>query len=160
MESITLIIILLAVGLLLMLLEVLIPGGIVGLFGFGFIIGASVVAYGAYGTVAALLIGFCSVFLGLAVLVGGMKWLPRTQLGKRFINTEANTSDSNPVPDKTAVIVGKPGIVVTPLVPVGQVLIEGCTYEARSDSGYLSNAERITAVRWDDFQLVVRKAED
>ena len=159
----TTIVLLFSLGLLLLLLELILPGGFVGLLGFVLMIAASVLLYNTHGPLAAVLTGLSASLLALAILIGGLKWLPRTPFGKRFIHQESNPATSNPIAhqgkNKYSYLIGKRGKVLTPLTPVGQVTIESLPYQARSESAYLTKGTPITVVYCDDFQLVVRRAE-
>jgi membrane-bound serine protease (ClpP class) len=57
-------------------------------------------------------------------------------------------------------LIGKIGIVTTPLSPAGEVRIEGIIWHARSVSGTIDAGERVKVVTRDNLILIVEKEED
>ena len=114
---------LVVVGLLMILCEVFIPGGVVGS------VGAVVLAIGIVG-------GFTiNMTLGMGLLSGSLvlgviglwlwtKYFPRSSMGKRLIlQTDAKLWHG--YDDSKKFLVGKTGVTHTPLRPTGTAIIDG-----------------------------------
>ena len=53
--------------------------------------------------------------------------------------------------------VGEEGKSISELFPIGQVLINGVRYEARSNLGKIPKGTSIKVIRVDDYELIVDK---
>ena len=150
----TLLLSLLAAGLLLLLFEVLLPGGIAGLFGFGFIIAASVVCYQEYGLAWSLITFVLSCLVAVIILVGGIKVLPHTRIGQAFFHRGSNKSIGITPVDRES-LVGKKGQAISILAPTGLVLIDGQSYEAHSQSGFIEKGTPVEVIEQTILHLIV-----
>ncbi|EDY82594.1 Nodulation efficiency protein D [Verrucomicrobiia bacterium DG1235] len=152
----SLIIGLMVLGLGLIMLEIFIPGGIVGIFGGLSLLGAIGVAYGDYGAEGAILV----FAIGLVGLVGCLmfefKVLPKTPAGRRLFLQNKIASKSQPdVGDDS--MIGKEGKTATALSPSGYVIVEGKKLEAFSRSGFLEKGESVKVDSFDQFKVTVSK---
>jgi membrane-bound serine protease (ClpP class) len=146
----------LAICYLLIGMEAIVPGGILGILGFA---GLFVAAYFAYmefdnwfaPSLTFLLGGFGAIFLVFAEF----KWLAKSSLGKRLFLAEAVSGFSNKEVAKSE-IVGKVGITITDCHPEGRVEVEGDYYDAASDSGMLAKGIEIKVVAVENFRIRVR----
>lgn len=151
----SIIIILILVALVLVAFEVVLPGGVLGIIAALSVIAATILANIEYGIWASV-----GVFIGAAVLIIVLiivefKILKNTSLGNAFFLKETVTGHTGPT-TKLA-LVGKEGITLTRLNPSGRVIIEGKTYEASSQDGYLDANLAITVVAQDNFKLTIKK---
>jgi membrane-bound ClpP family serine protease len=143
-------------GLLLISVELLVPGGILGILGGLAVIASWTLAFiffGVDGGLLAVLGGI--VVLGLSLTVE-IKLLPRTKIGRKFFLDRAiqNTSQK---PLATAEIIGRECEALTTLSPTGLVVIENQKYEAFSISGFVESGTRMQVVDFDNFRVRVRK---
>lgn len=149
------IVLFMALGLVCLSVEILIPGGILGMIGGGFLLGATIVAFVTGGSEQGLwvLVGSL-VFAGLAFWIE-IKILPRTSWGKRAFLTSAIESTSAPLSPDAAALIGAHGKAVTMLSPTGIVLCAGKNYEAFSRTGQLAAGTDVVVVAADNFRLIV-----
>ncbi|MBK9990605.1 MAG: serine protease [Verrucomicrobia bacterium] len=152
--------ILFAAGVLLVAVEILVPGAILGILGglclLGGVIAAFVQLGGAGGAVAtgvALAIGAVTLYLEFVVL-------PKSRLAKKFSMSETVSSRSQPEVADRALVVGREVIAVTTLAPSGYVELEGRRYEAFCQSGMADAGARLRVVDVDTFRLVVNQIKE
>ncbi len=155
---------LLAVGMVMLVLEVFVPSG--GVLGF-----LSVVALVA-GVTEAFLQGGVSFGIGtLAVTVAAVPatlaiafhFFPDTPLGRRVIPPPPGPDDVVPDADRRAVLrglVGRHGRATSDFLPWGTVEIDGVLHEAMSDGGPIAAGRRVEVVAAQATALVVRSADD
>ena len=156
----TTVIVLFVVGMLLVAVEVVVPGGILGMLGAGCLLGGVVTAFvqlgsagGAVATGAALLIGAVTLYLEFVLL-------PKTRLARMFSMAETVSGRSQPeVAERTAVI-GREAVAVTMLAPSGFVEIDGRRYEAFCQSGLADAGARLRVMGLDNFRLIVTQIKE
>ncbi|NRR01706.1 nodulation protein NfeD [Brevibacillus sp. RS1.1] len=146
------------VGILLMLLEIFLPGGIVGAIGFLSIVTGLVMA--AYDTKQGL------ASLGVAALVTVIvafmlvKKYGVKGLFNKFVLGEAQSSEEGYVaPRDQRELEGKSGIALTPLRPAGVVKVEGKRVDAVSVGGFIEAGTAITVVQVEGTRIVVAELE-
>lgn len=151
----TLIILLFAIGILLIAVEVIVPGGILGSIGALMMFGGCVMAFLEYGTtggivavIAAFVIGGLAVFLEFRIL-------PRTKLGKRAFLTNEITAVSAAFGKEALELVGKSAEALTMLSPSGYVRVDGRRYEAFCQSGQVPAGSALEIIGADNFHLIV-----
>jgi membrane-bound serine protease (ClpP class) len=144
-----------AAGVLLLFLEMFLPGMIAGIIGAGMLVAAVVMAYTDLGAEAgniALLIA--------AVVSAGMWWwwanhFQRTRVGKAMTLTAAVEGSS--VMAGLEQYAGQLGEAVTPLRPSGTVLIAGKRVDAVTDGDFVNPGEAVKVVRAHGMGLLVRR---
>ena len=138
---------LLMAGVLLVGLEVYIPGGVVGTIGALVLVAAMVVGFrfpAPYGLLSAIAI--------LAGCAGGIYWwarvFPHTRAGRRF-SLERDGRDFRSDRPEWQALVGKTGRTVTALRPSGVAQIDGRRVDVTTTSAWLDSGVdvRVTAVR-------------
>lgn len=151
----TLIIVLFAVGLVLLLLEVILPGGVIGILG-GIVMAVSVgLVFARYGASAGMYALAGAVVIAVGSVMFELWWLPRSKWAAQF--TVRDTAGSTPTPPAPPEIVGKRGRALTTLAPTGYVEIEGRTYEAASSIGLLAKGDAVVVESFDQFKLTVTR---
>ena len=147
---------LLVAALVLVFFEVILPGGILGIIAALFVILASWFAGAEYGVGIGVLTfaGFAAAIAILAFVE--FKLLARTSLGRAFFLKSSVTGHSNIAPAEASII-GKKGSALTRLNPSGKVAIDGQTYEAHSQDGYIEADQDILVVAQDNFKLIIKK---
>jgi membrane-bound ClpP family serine protease len=122
------IILLIALGLALLVLEILIlPGLIAGIIGALFILAGVLLAYGEYGTTTGHLTAVSTVFLTIAVVL----YFLRSRSWQRFgLNStiEGKTNEVNKLP----IAEGDTGITLSALRPMGTILVNNHRVEAQT----------------------------
>lgn len=147
---------LMILGFGLVMVEIFVPGGIVGIFGGLCMLAAVAVAYNEYQIEGALLT-FVIGIVGLVIcLVFEFKVLPKTPMGKRLFldDTISGKSQSEQLFET---FVGKEGTTATALSPTGYVLVDGKRLEAYSKSGFLERGDKIRVESFDQFKVTVSK---
>jgi membrane-bound serine protease (ClpP class) len=149
------VLILFAVGIVLVAVEVVVPGGLLGALAGCALLGGVVAAFmrfgprgGALATGLALLIGIVTLYLELVLL-------PKTRLARALSMSETVAGRSQPEIAERAAVVGREAVAVTTLAPSGFVEIDGRRYEAACQSGLASVGEKLRVVEVDTFRLVV-----
>lgn len=147
---------LMILGFGLIMLEIFIPGGVVGLLGGASLLGSIVLSYSEFGMEGAL-IAFAVAIVGLAIcLYVEFKVLPKTRVGRRIFLNNSVSGKSQPDVGETT-LVGKEGTTLTALSPSGHVLVEGRKLEAVSRSGFLEKGEKVHVDSLDQFKVTVSK---
>jgi len=144
------------VGLAFVALELLVPGGLLGLLGGLAMTSSWVLTFIYYGVEW----GFVAVVVGVVLIavaiVVELKLLQHTKLGRQFLlDREIQSTSQRAVasPD----IVGRECEALTTLAPTGVVALDNRKYEALSMSGFVEKGTRLQVVDFDNFRVRVRK---
>ncbi len=150
----SLILLLFAAGVILIALEVVVPGAILGTIGGGLMLGGVIVAFdrygvsgGAYATAAGLLLGGLALYLEFVLL-------PKSRFARTFSMTTTVTGKSQPAVAERS-LVGKSAVAVTTLAPSGVIECEGRRYEAFARSGLIAVGAKVEVVDLDNFRVIV-----
>ena len=147
---------LLVAAFILVFFEVILPGGILGIIAALCVILASWFAGAEYGAgIGVLTFAGSSAAIGILVFIE-FKLLARTPLGSAFFLKSSVTGHSNIAPAEAAII-GREGTSLTRLNPSGKVAIDGQSYEAHSQDGYIEADQLILVVAQDNFKLIIKK---
>lgn len=98
-----------------------------------------------------------------AALVFGLRIWPSTPLGRRIIGspTEEEVEKQRAAADEERkqreVLIGKEGVVLQDLRPIGVVEVQGKRYDARAESRFVQTGSRIRVVGADALELRVRQ---
>lgn len=153
----TTVVLLLALGIVLLLLEVVVPGGVLGVLGGLSMFGGCALAFYEFGLQGGSLATVVSLAsLGVAVYIE-FALLPKTRAGKRFFLRQAVDAASQPMPADPAAVVGKSVETLTMLAPSGYVSLDGRRCEARSQSGLIPKGTTVRVVAVDNFSLIVSR---
>lgn len=156
MNSITLLIILLATGSLLIGAEIFIPGAIAGTFGALALAGAVIVAFGI-STACGFYVAVGVVVLSGITVVLWIKLFPRSSIGKSMTLSEDGKSFK--AADRRASLLDKAGVAQSDLRPAGFALIDGQRVDVVCEGGLVSQGQPVKVVRIDGNRIVVRKTE-
>ncbi len=151
----SMIFILILVALVLVAFEVVLPGGVLGVIAALCVIAATILTHIDYGIWVAVAVFVGSGLLILALIVIEFKLLKNTSLGNAFFLKDSVTGHTGPTTEVS--LIGKEGVALTRLNPSGRVTIEGKTYEASSQDGYIDAKQAITVVAQNNFKLTIRK---
>ena len=153
--NLTLLIIILAVGMILLILEIVaLPGGIAGAFG------TALLAFGVWQsflllgpTGGSLILGGVVIF-GIVLLV----FLLKEKTWKRFSLNEESDSAVNK--ESTTVTVGTRGKTIARLAPTGKALINGEMMEVHAINKFIDQDRPIEVVAVDGYRIDVCEVED
>ena len=144
-------------ALVLVFFEVILPGGILGLLALGCVVFATWLGFDEYGALGASGV-FVGSLLAVAVLAfTEFKLIANSRFGKGFYLKNAVSGHSN-VAQAEESIIGKSGLSLTRLNPSGKVAIDGESYQAYSQDGYIESGLPITVVSQDNFKLIIKKS--
>lgn len=147
---------LLLAGILLVGVEIYVPGGIAG-------------AIGAVALVAAMVVGFqfpppYGVWSAMAIMAGcaaGLYWwariFPHTRAGRKF-SLQRDGSDFRSDRPEWQALVGKTGRTLTALRPSGIALIEGRRVDVTSSSAWVDADTEIRVTAVQGLRVVVEPA--
>ncbi|HZK25248.1 MAG TPA: NfeD family protein [Oscillospiraceae bacterium] len=150
------VIILFIAGIILMLIEAVIPNfGVVGISGIvamitAIILSASTAEQGAR-------IFLTSLLLTAAVVAVAFRYLKRSKLWSQIILQYAETKERGYVgPTDYSSLVGKTGQTLTPLRPVGAVEIDGKRIDVVSEGNFIAKSSAVIVVKVEGTRVIVR----
>lgn len=151
----TMVAFLFALGIVLLVFEVFVPGGVLGVMGALAMLGGCAVAFHEFGAAGGgLAVAVALAGLG-AALYAEFVLLPKTRMGKKLFLHQAVDAKSQPPPADAAAVMGRVVETATTLAPSGYVLLDGRRYEARSQSGLIAKGAMVRVVGMDNFHLIV-----
>ena len=152
----SLIVLLFALGLFLLALEVMLPGGILGIAAGILLFTGCVLSFTELGTSQGLVAVLVALTSAIIVFYIQFKILPKTPAGKRFFLRRQISSSSSQLREKTQDLIGKTAKSVTVLSPTGIVAVDGEQFEAVSQSGQVAKDTELEIISTNSFQLTVR----
>ena len=152
----TLVIIVLALGLLLLTLEIVaLPGGIAGVCGFLLIVFGVWQSYILWGMTVGTWVLIGSVVVCALLLALFMK----TKTWNRFTLNEESDSTVNQIEDP-AIAIGTRGTTVARLAPTGKALIDGKLVEVHAINKFIDQDRPIEVVAIEGYRIDVCETED
>jgi len=151
----TLIVLAFALGIVLLAVEVIVPGGILGTIGGLMMFGGCVMSFIEYGTIGgSIAVATALALTGLALFIE-FRVLPKTAIGRRAFLTSEVTGVSSAFGAEASALIGKPALAMTMLSPSGYIKIDGKRYEAFSQSGQVPAGSALEVIGADNFRLIV-----
>lgn len=154
----TIVVVLFVLGALLLALEIVVPGGILGAVGGAMMLGGVVVAFVKLGSTGGIVASIAALVLAGATILIEFLWLPRSRFVGHLALGPARDSVSQPPVAKDADVIGREAVALSTLAPTGFVRVEGRRYEASCRSGYAAAGETLRVVGVDTFRLIVTKS--
>ncbi|MDF2376625.1 MAG: NfeD family protein [Verrucomicrobiales bacterium] len=152
----TLIITLVVIGLIAILAELVLPGGLLGVVGALCLLGAVITTFVEYGATAGVIGLFLLIALGIATIGWWMKYFHKLPGTKQLIlHNESGKADR-----AAEELVGQPGVALTDLVPSGHARIDGRKYDVIAESGSVRKDAEIVVIAKRGPSLIVRLAEN
>lgn len=155
----TTIILLLAIGIAFVVIEVIIPGGILGAIGALMMVAGCALSFVDFGMSGGLAVSAGALAIGALLLWFEFRILPRTKLGRRAFLTKQITAVSAAFSKEDEALVGKSAEALTTLSPSGYVRIDGKRYEAFCQSGFTKAGTPLTVTGVDNFRLIVSHSQ-
>ena len=143
-------------GLLMVCLEIFIPGGIVGAVGIVSLVSSFWLAYTKMGSV------FGSYFLSIGLVFGmfciflSIKLFPRTRFSERLF-LRSSESDFKSTPQELESLKGKEGVTLTKLRPAGIASIDGKKRSVVTEGAFMKKGVEIKVVEVEGNRVVVRE---
>ena len=156
MESYTILVALLAAGMLLIGAEIFVPGAVIGSLGALCLVAGAWMAF----TISPALGGY--VTAGVVLLVGitvvlWIKFFPRSPIGRSMtLSEDGKTFKAS---DSHAALVGKDGVAQSDLRPAGYALIDGKRVDVITEGGLVPSGASIRVVRVEGNRIIVRKQD-
>jgi membrane-bound ClpP family serine protease len=157
-------VILLAVGLLLVLLEFLIPsGGILGVMAALAILSGIIMAFNERGPVVGMLFVGVTVVSIPGLLIAGFRILPHTPIGRQLIS-ESPTGDEV-ISDMATrrnmrEMIGWIGRSTSPMLPSGSIEVEGQTLDAVSQGMAINANTPVKIIDVQGTRIIVRPCRE
>lgn len=153
----TLIMVLFAAGIVLLALEVVVPGAVLGIIGGIAMACGCVAAFMTYGTNGGIIAAITAIVLVALTICTELLWLPKSRLARRITIDTTVDGVSQPPLAKSSDIVGCEAIAETTLAPSGYVRVGDRRLEAFSESGFIKAGEKLRVVGLDNFRVIVTK---
>ncbi len=153
----TLVILLFAIGIVLIAVEVIVPGGILGTLGGLMMFGGCVMAFLDFGNLGGLIAILTAFTLGGLALFLEFRYLPRTRIGRRAFLHSQVTGVSAALGSEACDLIGQPAEALTMLSPSGYVSVGGRRYEAFCQSGQVPAGSLLEITGADSFRLIVTR---
>jgi membrane-bound serine protease (ClpP class) len=143
---------LLAVGAILLILEIYLPGLVAGILGFLLIAAGVAVGYYEFGPQVGtwLLAGVTAALL--AGVAGWLFYFPRTRVGRSFISEGVVGEIRAEQPD----LIGQCGVAFTQLRPSGTALINGRRVDVVTEGSLLEKGTELKVIAVEGMRVVVR----
>ena len=147
---------LIVASLVLTFLEVLLPGGILGILAAVCLVASTVFTMQEYGFFIASILFFTTTIFALGLIIVELKFFSGTKYGERFFLSSQIKGHSNQCKAKPSII-GETGSTLTPMVPSGRVSIGGMTFDATSLDGFIEANTPVKVISQDSFKLTIQK---
>lgn len=152
-------IILLILGIVLIIAEFFVPGGILGVLGVGAILGSLFMSGYDIGHMALSIAIALIVAIAAAVILFRRVGLDKG-IFRHIILKDRTTTDLGYVSSQTkSELVGQEGVTVTPLRPSGTVLLNDVRIDVVSEGGFIEQNKRVKVVQAEGVRIVVREIE-
>lgn len=155
----TLILLLFSIGIVLLAVEVIVPGGILGSVGGLMMFGGCVLSFIEFGAGGGLLA------VAVALVVTGVFFyvvfsiIPKTSFGRKAFLDNEITAVTGSYGSEAQDLVGKSGRALTMLSPSGYILIDGTRYDAFCQSGQVPAGAMLEVIGADNFRLIVSESQ-
>src|SRR5699024_758785 len=150
-------IVLLILGIILIILEFFVTGGILGILGAGSVIGSLFLAgYDVKHMSLSISIAFIIAIIATVIL---FKWIGLERgIFRKIILRDRTTTDLGYVSTVARPkLVGKMGLTVTPLRPSGTALFDNERMDVVSEGGFVEKDKRVMIVHVEGMKVVVRE---
>ncbi|MBD1382100.1 nodulation protein NfeD [Bacillus sp. IB182487] len=150
-------IILFVIGLILVIAELFVPGGILGIIGFIAIIVSLFLASGSIIGMAISLLIAAAVSITASILLTKVLG-KRMNIFKRLILRDSTNTESGYISNKTrSELLGKTGVALTSMRPSGTALVEDERLDVVTEGTYIAKGEHVKIVKVDGSRIVVRE---
>ncbi|MFJ7826834.1 nodulation protein NfeD [Psychrobacillus sp. NPDC096623] len=146
------------IGILLIIAEFFLPGGISGILGAAAIIVSIVLAGGDIEQmIIAVIIALSVAIVGMVII---MKFFGKgLKVLNKVILSDATTTEKGYVSNKNRVeLVGKLAVTMTPLRPSGTIRIDNERIDAVSDGSFIGKDKQVKIIKVEGSRIVVREA--
>lgn len=145
------------IGLILVIAELFVPGGILGIIGGALIIGSLLFAGESFAHMAySILIAMIIAGIGMVIL---MKFFgKKLHMFNRLVLRDATSTEEGYVSNTNRIeLIGKVGQSITPLRPSGTVLVGQERLDVVTQGGYMDAGKTVEIVKVEGSRIVVRE---
>ncbi|MEC5127158.1 NfeD family protein [Verrucomicrobiales bacterium BCK34] len=154
----TTILLLSAIGIVAILAELVLPGGVLGVVGFLCLVGAVVATFTTYGATWGLVALFGLIVLCLLTLNLWMKFFHRLPFTRSLVlNEEVGQDDEL---EERQNLIGRTGIALTDLHPSGRAEIGGTRIDVISEGEQIEKGKEIVVISTSGPSIFVREIEE
>ncbi|UYO30693.1 NfeD family protein [Bacillus halotolerans] len=144
-------------GVILILMEIFLPGGIIGLLGLGAIVASLFLAAGSFTVMAVSLLIASAVSITAFILLTRVLG-KRMKFFKKFILNDSTNTESGYVSNQTRTdLIGKEGVTFTPLRPAGTVIIDDERLDVVSEGLFTEKDKKVKVIKVEGSRIVVRE---
>ncbi|MDA0195340.1 MAG: hypothetical protein O2887_16625 [Bacteroidetes bacterium] len=145
---------LISLGLGLMIVELIfIPGTtIVGILGFGIYVYGVYSSFGAFGTTIGWIVLVSTMVISIAFVVYSLKMNAWDKFALKDVN-KSRVNEDSPV----ALEIGKEGISISSIKPIGKGEFENREYEIRSMGNFIEENKPIKVIKIDNNRIFVEQ---
>ncbi|WP_078545560.1 NfeD family protein [Litchfieldia alkalitelluris] len=152
--------ILFIVGIVLILLEFVVPGGILGLIGFGAILTSMFLATDDIGHMAISLVIAIGITLVVSIILFKV-FGKRMRILRKIILSDSTNTESGYISNVTRVeLIGMEGHALTALRPSGTALINNERLDVVTEGGFIEKNKKVVVVKTEGTRIVVREVMD
>lgn len=151
----TLIVGLLITAFILFFFEIFVPGGILAVAGGLLLLVACALTYTEYGAVWAVTLLIGGLIAALLLFFLEIRMISHTRFGKQFALQSTIAAKLNPMADPE--LVGREATTLTTLAPTGKIGLDGKTYVAQIEDGFIEKGHSVKIVRIETFKLIVAR---
>lgn len=148
------------IGLILLIAEFFVPGGIVGIIGGVLIMGSLLFAGASFVHMAySILIAMFIAVIGMVII---MKFFgKKLHMFNKLVLRDATTTEEGYVSNTNRVeLIGKKGETVTPLRPAGTVLIDSERLDVVSEGSFIEVGRTVEVLKVEGSRIVVREIKE
>lgn len=154
----TTILILSVIGIIAVIAELVLPGGILGVIGAICLLGAVVATFVSYGATAGTIALAAVVAIGMLTLRIWMRYFHRLPLTKQLVLNETVGVNDNLAGRNH--LVGKHGVTLTELMPSGRAEIDGEKLDVMAEGAAIRRGASIVVVETRGPSVMVRETKE
>lgn len=141
-------------GMFMVIVEVFMPGAVLGIVGTMLLLAAAATAFAAFGLGGGLWACLGLLLGGGAVLLLWLKVFPRTLIARAITLKENTTGRASP---DASSLLGATGVCLTTLRPAGVARIAGARQDVMAENGWVDEGRAVKVVRVEAGRVVVRE---
>lgn len=142
--------------LVLVALEVFVPGGILGVCAVVCLLVATYLCFVEYGFLPAVALFVATASAALMLAIVQFRWWIKSSAGDGLFLRAVVGRTASTAPEESAVV-GRSCETLTRLNPSGRISLDGVSYEAYSRDGYVEAHTSVRVVGCDSFKLIIQK---
>lgn len=151
----TLFLFLTALGITLLVVEMMLPGAVAGFLGLLCLLIGIIFAFIEFGGETGFVILLIEMALGMVGFAFWVKYFPKSRMS-RIWSLTGQPPEQLASKSKFDHLLGQEGIATTMLRPAGIVLIEGKRYDAVSEGGLIQAQSKVKVIKVEGVVIVVR----